>query len=298
MDTNELKALITLLDDPDEEVYTHVKGKLLSLGNDVIPVLENVWEMGDPFNNLIQTRIEGIIHKIQFDSISKQLQKWAQEGTVDLLTGAILVTRYQYPDLDEEKIKIKLDQITKDVWIELNEHLTALEKVRILNHIIFDVHGFSGNTTNYHAPQNSYINNVIETKKGNPLSLSLLYATICQRLNIPVYGVNLPQHFILAYVDENNAPESLNIEYSSHTDDVLFYVNPFSRGAVFSKKEIDAFLKQLNLEEDPSYYSPCTNLDMIKRLIANLIYSYEKLGYPSKKEELQDLLLTLNSVEL
>lgn len=292
MNAKELNALINLLDDPDEEVFTMVKGRLMSIGQDVIPVLENVWEMGDPFNNLVQTRIETIIHKIQFDSICSTLKKWADDGAIDILTGAILVARYQYPDLDESKIKNKLDQITRDVWLELNSHLTALEKVRILNHIIFDVHGFSGNTTNYHAPQNSYINNVIESKKGNPLSLSVLYAIVAQKLGIPIYGVNLPQHFILAYVD-NGTPDEV---YMKKDDQVLFYINPFSRGAVFSKKEIDSFLKQLNLETEPAYYQPCSNLDIIRRLITNLIYSYEKLGYPSKKEELQELLATLNGV--
>jgi regulator of sirC expression with transglutaminase-like and TPR domain len=293
MNSNELNALINLLDDPDEEIFSMVKGKLLSLGHEVIPVLENVWEMGDPFNNLVQTRIETIIHKIQFDSIRSALRQWAEDGAIEILTGAILVARYQYPDLDENKIKNKLDQISRDVWIELNDHLTALEKVRILNHIIFDVHGFSGNTSNYHAPQNSYINNVVESKKGNPLSLSVLYAIVAQKLSIPIYGINLPQHFILAYVDiENQQDPDLD-----HDGQVLFYINPFSRGAVFSKKEIDSFLKQLNLESDEAFYQPCSNMDIIKRLIANLIYSYEKLGYPSKKEELQELLRMLNGTD-
>jgi regulator of sirC expression with transglutaminase-like and TPR domain len=289
MDNKELHALINLLDDPDENVYGMVKDKLLSLGHDVIPILENVWEMGDPFNNLVQIRIETIIHKIQFDNIFNQLRNWSKEGAGDILTGALLIARYQYPDLDENKIKLKIDQMMRDVWIELNDHLTALEKVRVLNHIIFDVHGFSGNTTNYHAPQNSYLNNVVESRKGNPLSLSLLYAIIAQKLNIPIYGVNLPQHFILAYLDngELSEPEMLS------EDKVLFYINPFSRGTVFSKKEIDAFLKQLNLNTDSAYYLPCSNLEIIKRLIHNLIYSYEKLGYPAKKQELQELMRAL-----
>ena len=293
MNATELKALINLLDDPDEEVYMHVKDKLLSLGQEVIPVLENAWELGDPFNNTLQTRIENIIHNIQFDTIAQELTLWAQLGAVDLLKGTMLVTKYQYPDLDEEKIETKLQQITQDIWIELNDNLTALEKVKILNHIIFDVHGFSGNTTNFHAPQNSYINNVIESKKGNPLSLSILYAVTAQKLNIPIYGVNLPQHFVLAYQTDKNLTSILPGEFGHN---VLFYINPFSRGSIFGKKEIDAFLKQLKLEPQPSFYQPCSNLDIIKRLLQNLISSYEKLGYPSKKKELNDLLNSLSNL--
>jgi hypothetical protein len=71
---------------------------------------------------------------------------------------------------------------------------------------------------------------------------------------------------------------------------VLFYINPFSKGAVFSKREIDAFLKQLKLDNLEMFYEPCSNLEIIKRLLRNLITSYEKLGYPDKSKELKALL--------
>jgi regulator of sirC expression with transglutaminase-like and TPR domain len=294
LNQQELKALINLLDDPDEEVYTHVKDRLMDLGNEIIPMLENVWEMGDPFNHLVQTRIETIIHSIQFNNTKRLLVEWAQNEQSDLLKGIILVAKYQYPDLDEKNIYKKIDQIIQDVWIELNDNLTGIEKVKVINHILFDVHGFSGNTANYHAPQNSFINNVLESKKGNPLSLSILYAIIAHRLELPIYGVNLPEHFILAYVADSEV-----LKMITQTDNdfgVLFYINPFSRGAAFSKKEIDAFLAQLKLKPKDSYYSPCSNIDIVKRALNNLINSYQKLGYTQKSEELQELLIALNEL--
>ena len=120
----------------------------------------------------------------------------------DLLRGVFLISRYQYPDLEIKEMEISLDRIIKDVWLELNNNLTALEKVRILNHIIYDVHGFTKNTKNFYSPQNSFINQVLETGKGNPISLAVVYIIIAQRLNLPVYGVNLPKNFILAYRDQ------------------------------------------------------------------------------------------------
>jgi regulator of sirC expression with transglutaminase-like and TPR domain len=285
----ELNALISLLDDPDESVYDEIQAKLLSLGHPVIPLLEHAWE--NSFDPVLQHRIENIIHKIQFDNIEGQLQNWVRRDQDNLLKGIMLVARYQYPDLDEKKVIRQLEQIKQDVWLELNNNLTALEKVRVLNHILFEVHGFSGNTSNYHAPQNSYINNVLESKKGNPISLSILYLIIAQDLNIPIYGVNLPEHFVLAYVDEENP-------FQVYGDDgkgkVLFYINPFSKGAVFSSKEIDAFLKQLKLPLEENYYEPCENSEIIRRVFRNLILAYEKLGYPSKVKELENLLKVLN----
>jgi regulator of sirC expression with transglutaminase-like and TPR domain len=283
----ELNALISLLDDPDETVYGEIEAKLLTLGHTVIPLLEHAWE--NSFDSVFQQRIEHIIHKIQFDSIEGQLVSWARRDQSNLLKGILLVARYQYPDLDEPKIIKQIEQIKQDVWLELNNNLTALEKVRVINHILFDVHGFGGNTTNYHAPQNSYINNVLESKKGNPLSLSIIYLIIAQDLSIPIYGINLPEHFVLAYVDE----ESHFPVYGETPNKVLFYINPFSKGAVFSSKEIDAFLKQLKLPLEQTYYEPCPNSDIIKRVFRNLILAYEKQGYPSKVKEIENLLAVL-----
>lgn len=286
MNRNELNALISLLDDPDESVYMQVSTKFLSLGQEVIPVLEDAWEHS--FDTLIQNRIENIIHQIQFDIIKDALKDWAHPEKQNLLDGAMLIARYQYPDIDFKKVQKQIDQIKQDVWLELNNNVTALEKVKIINHILFDVHNFSGNTTNYHAPQNSYINNVLESKKGNPLLLSIIYTIIAQSLDIPIYGVNLPEHFILCYIDV----EHMGVPSSKDNvgTNVLFYINPFSKGTVFGQKEIDAFLKQLKLEQLPIFYEPCSNLEIVKRLLRNLIASYEKLGYPDKSEELKTLL--------
>src|SRR5665213_373242 len=248
MDKTQIHALISLLDDPDEQVYSQIKDKLLQLGEDVIPVLESAWE--NSFDTVLQNRIEGIIHRIQFDNIRRSLREWALPEQQDLLTGALLIARYQYPDLDETAIRKHVEQIKQDIWLELNNNLTALEKVRVINHILFDVHNFSANTQNINAPQNSYVNNVLESKKGNPVSLAIIYAVIAQDLRIPIYGVNLPDHFILAYVD-NGPGFSHAVE---DPDRVLFYINPFSRGAPVNKKEIDSFLKQSRLETHAEFY--------------------------------------------
>lgn len=281
MEEKELKSLITLLEDPDEEIFEAIRSKLLSLGSEAIPALESVWE--NTFNNQLQTRIEDVIQTIQFTNVKEELSHWANTGGFDLLAGTLLIARYQYPDLNEENIRRQIDLIKKDVWLELNANLTAYEKVRVINHILFEVHNFTGNTTNYHAPQNSYLNNVLESKRGNPLLLSILYSIIAQGLNIPIFGVNLPEHFILAYRDE----------YSSTNDgeeSILFYINPFSKGVVFSKREIDTFLKQLKLEPKAIFYESCSNIEILKRQLRNLIFSYEKLGYPNKSEDLKKLL--------
>jgi len=290
MNEKDINALISLLDDPDEEVFTHIRNKLLSYGHPVIPFLEREWEKS--FESVIQTRIEDIIHHIQFNETLENLKSWVKGGGNDLLTGILLIARYQYPDIDEVGIRKQIEQIKQDAWLELNPNLTALEKVRVLNHIIFEVHGFSGNTTNFHAPQNSYINNVMESKRGNPLSLSVLYTVVAQGLEIPIYGVNLPEHFILAYATEKT---DLPVPINSKDEKVMFYINPFSKGTIFGKGEVDAFLKQLKVKPSAMFYDPCTNIDMVKRLMNNLYYAYEKLGYPDKVRDIRLLQEAINA---
>ncbi|MGD1848129.1 MAG: transglutaminase-like domain-containing protein [Salibacteraceae bacterium] len=283
-DPTELNALISLLDDPDETIYLQIRNRLLSIGSEVIPALESAWEH-NAFGMLFQNRVEAIVHDIQFTSVFDQLKTWASQGGPDLLDGLMLLSRYQYPDLDEEPIRKLLDQITRDIWLELNDKLTALEKVRVINHILFEVYGFGGNTTNYHAPQNSYINNVVESRKGNPISLSAIYTILASRLELPIFGINLPKHFVLAYVDLMTMQPGISIGEA----EILFYINPFSRGGVFSRKEIDFFLKQLDLKPDPKFFSPCNNLTIVRRMLNNLTYSYHKLGYPDKVAEIEKL---------
>lgn len=285
MNLKEVIALITLLDDPDDGIYSEVKNRFIVLGPPAIPHLETAWE--NSFDALMQKRIEGIIHTIQFKALQNALKYWAENEQDDLFKGCSIIARYQYPDLDENKLKKQLHQIKQDVWLELHDDLTALEKVKIINHILFEVHQFGGNITNYHAPQNSFINVVLETKKGNPVMLSIIYTLICKELNIPVYGVNLPQHFVLAYV--NDMTNLFDPSHKTLSDNILFYINPFSKGLIFNQADIDSFIKQLKIEPETKYYLPCSNLDIIKRILNNLIYSFDKMGYAEKVQELKDL---------
>ena len=284
MQPKELNALLSLLDDPDEIIFTQVKDKIVSLGQDIIPALENVWEHS--FDTLLQTRIEDIIHAIHFQKIAEDLRTWAREAPNNLLEGALLVATYLYPELDKAKIHRQIEQIKQDVWLELNDNLTALEKTKVINHILFDVHGFSGNTTNYYDPQNNFINIVLESKKGNQISLAIIYSIIAQKLDIPVYGVNLPQHFILAYVDER-----METEFEGG---ILFYINAFNRGLIFGRRDVDMFLKTLKLRAEKQFYEPCANADIIRRILRNLISAYENLGSTEKVAELNELLEILN----
>lgn len=285
MNEKSLKALIHLIDDPDDAIFEHVKSQLKSYGKDAIPLLENSWESQD-FGLLFQHRIEQLIHEIQFDDSKKELGKWKNSHDKDLLKGAIIVARYQYPGLNEQHIYDEIEKMRKDIWLEINLNQTAFEKIKTFNKIFYDFYHFKGNTQAFHSPLNSFINTVLETKKGNPLSLSLLYSVIAQKLEIPVYGVNLPNHFVLCYMDKNNT--QLMLEEKSKYG-VLFYINTYSKGAIFYENDIVQFLAQLKITPERSHFEPCSNTVMIQRMITNLIASFQQVGNAEKVSELIEL---------
>ena len=280
--------MISLLDDNDTEVISTVTGNLLQQGIGVIPELERAWE-GTPSEKL-QVRLENLIQEIQFNGVKTDLDRWVKTGAEYVLEGAFHVARFQFPEISMGKINEQIESIRKDVWLEINSNLTALEKVKILNYVIFDLHKFNRNNADFYSPQNSYINQVFETKKGNPISLSIIYLSVAWKLGLPIYGVNLPKNFILAYKDEFRHADA-----ADESEDILFYINPYNKGAVLGRREIDYFITQQQIKPHPSFYVPCSNIQIIVRLINNLILSFEKLGYEQKITRMKELLRVVES---
>ena len=276
-----LTALIKLLDEPDEQAFKLVQEQIFSVGTEALAPLEKTLE--NTFDPFVQERIQYIVRKLNQENLYVDFVNWLSLGSSDLLKGFMLVTRTQYPLLDEAAVVMQIEQLKTDIWIELHDDLTALENIKVMNHLIFDIHHFDGNKSDMAAPQNSYINTFLETRKGSPLSLGMLFIILSQKLGLPVYGVNLPQHFILAYLTETGLENPTE-------EDVLFYINPFNQGTVFTRREIELFIKQMKIKPEKSFFAPCTHADIIRRLIKNLIFSYNQYGYPDKIEDLENLL--------
>lgn len=299
----EIQALVNLLDDSNSEIFSIVKERLLDLGTAAIVPLEETWQLSH--DSEYQTRIEEIVHEIQFRDLRAKFIDWKAHHETNLLKGAILLAKYQYPDLDEKEVYKSLDLIFKDLKAIDFSKSTPREKIRIVNHVIYDVHKFqqiknlAKNST--HSPASNYIHLVLENKKGNPLAMSIVYLVLCQAIHIPVMGVNLPEHFIIAYLDglENNdlkfhdSVKDFTFPDYSQQKDVLFYVDPFAKGSMFSKSEIDDFLKHLKIAKRDDFYSPCSNVEMLVRMVNNLIYFYQGMNYQYKVKELTELRLLL-----
>lgn len=275
MTDRELKALVSLLDDSDDQIVNQIVDKIRSLGKEIIPFLEQEWESN--FNPTVQRRIEELIHDLQYERLKDRVKEWYDSKDQDLLTGLWLVATYQYPDLELEKLKQELEQIYYDAWLEFKPDLYPYDQVKVLNSVLFNKLKFGANTKNFHSPGNSMINVVLETHKGNPITLCIIYMLVAQKLKMPVYGVNLPNLFIVTYKEEKNQ----------------FYINAFNKGLIFTRQDIENYIHELRLTPQDSFFEPCSNLEIIRRVFRNLIMSFDKMGEHAKAEEVKELLLII-----
>lgn len=289
MDFSKVQGLLNLLDDPDEQIYNQISEEIKSLGPEVMPYLENFWE--ESADELAISRAQHLIDSIGSSVCLSQLKTWVELGGENLLKGASLVAKCQYPNLDEKKLLAEIEKIRQDIWIELNDQLTGIEKIAIVNRILFDFHGYEGNREDYYSPKNSFLNKVIDQKAGTPLSIGVLYIILCQSLDIPVVGVNLPHHFILAYKDDDAFP-IMNEEIAE--PGILFYINPFNKGSLFGKPEVKDFLHQNKVDPKPEFFQPCSSKEIIKRMINNIIVAYQKEEKTDIANKFLELLKVFN----
>ena len=281
-DNTELLALLKLIDDPDPEIFSHIEDKVIEIGSSAVPYLENAYEKSA--DHLSNDRIKTLLHKIQYNKTSSSLNLWKKQAEQKLVDAALILSTFHYPNQNEQLIRQQIKKIKKDVWLELNEEFTALEKIHILNHVFFKIYNFKGNKTNLAQPQNSLINDLLLNKQGNSVILSILYMEIAQSLDLPVYGVNLPENFILAY---------LNSGQLSSDSKALFYINPFNEGVVFTKEDINTFINQLELKPEKKYFEPCDNKTALRRLMSELMRAYELAGEYTKNDDLKKLFKSL-----
>ncbi len=287
MNKTKLEALINLLDDQDTTVFGMVERELLKGNDDIIPELEKKWESS--FDEGCQERIENIIQHIQFKETIHRLKMWLKrnENERSLLNGFCHIDRFQYPDLNPQNLQLKVETLRKSVWLELNNSLTILEKITILNHFLFNLNGFTINHSNLHSAQNCFLNQIIDTKNGNPVSMSIFYTVIARSLELPVYMIDFPKNPLVAIVDAKLARK---VHGSAQSSDVLFYINPSNKGAITSRKEIEYHLKKNEYLPIHEYTEPKSDVLFIQRLLESLAESYQSLGYSDKEERVNQLL--------
>ncbi|MBP9095285.1 MAG: transglutaminase family protein [Ignavibacteria bacterium] len=282
-ETKDTENLIKLLDDNDEFVYQHVRNKLLEAGNDAIPALMMGLTNDNP---LLNERIKNIIDEIYFNEVDTKFKELSEKKDGILEEAVFLIANFGYPEMDMKKYQSELDEMSTKLNLSIDKMKLnplipqddPLQIIKIINHFLFYQQGFKGNTENFYEPENTFFNDVMDRKKGIPISLSILYLLICKRLNLPTYGVNLPAHFIIKYVDERDE----------------FYIDPYNNGIVISKSEAIKFLSRIGLTKEDfdsiSFLKIADDKDIIKRSLNNLVNIYTRSGDTQKTEQLKKIM--------
>ncbi len=281
-DNNEIIALLHLIDDPDEDVYETVCDKIFTLGKDIIPNLENLWE--NTSNDEIQERIEILIHRLHFRDLTDDFIKWAAKEP-DLINGAILVARYHYPDMDAGFIYQEIEKLRRNTWLELNNYLTPIEEINIVTSIFYNYYKQKGVEFSYTNPDDYLINKTLESKKGNALSNGIIYIALCQLLDLPVNAVNIPKQLILAYYNTRNDLLNPNKFLS---EEINFFIDPLN-GQMYSHQDVDAYFVRISLPPITNYFRKQNNKQIIQYLLKELSKCFDNDRNRYKMDELIQL---------
>ncbi|MEZ5018189.1 MAG: transglutaminase family protein [Flavipsychrobacter sp.] len=280
----EISALLRLIDDPDTEVFDTVADKILNYGTEIIGDLEQLWEITVDQN--VQERIEHLIHRVHFQDLEKDFFDWSNQEDPELITGAMLIAKYQFPELNIDVVLKQFEKIRRNIWLELNNYLTPLEKVNVLNSILYNYYKLEGHELTEREPKHFFINQVLESKQGNPYGIGALYLALCEQLDIPIFCVDIPKQLVFAYVDTLH---HFYNPYDEAVQQIQFFIDPIG-GMVYTQADVDAYLKKINAKDSETYFTPLTNKQVIFKMLEELSLCYRYNRDDQKADEIQHLM--------
>jgi regulator of sirC expression with transglutaminase-like and TPR domain len=272
VDERQLRAAIMLLAGPDERTVDLVRRQLVRIGQPVLTQLEKAAREADPW---VRERLNDVVEEIQFASLTERLRAYSESAEdPDLEEGVFLLARYAYPDLDLDRYRMFLDRLAEEALRRLSGIRHPIQRVQKINDYLFREQGFHGNRTNYYDPDNSYINRVLDRRRGIPISLSVLYLLVSRRLGLPVVGVGLPGHFMTRY----------------ETEEAQLYIDVFNGGHLLTKQDCLRLLVQTGYEPKEAYFGTAAAREILIRILKNLVYVYSEAKEDRKARQLSAMI--------
>jgi regulator of sirC expression with transglutaminase-like and TPR domain len=279
----EINALFKLIDDPDEEVFNTIADRLLNYGTPIIPDLEHLWE--NTLDEATLERIEIMIYKLRLQDLKEAFIEWKSKPDPSLFEGALLVTKFQFPELAIDSLRHQMEKIRRNIWLELNNYLTPLEQANVIRNILFNYYQIKGVEVNYEKPEEFLISAPLQSKKGNAIANTLLYAELCQQLEIQAQFINIPKQCIIAFYASDWDPDEL---VTNPQEFIQFYVEG-TTGNAFSQKDLDQYMIRSNIEPKNSYYKALSNVKIIKKHLLEFAKCFNSPTLQYKQKDLTDL---------
>jgi regulator of sirC expression with transglutaminase-like and TPR domain len=247
------------------------------------PLNQVIDDLGDSFVRLTARKFS---NKIQTELVNHHLSILAGKGSPnhyeDLEKSVFLLSLMGDPNARYSDFCSELDRIAYRLGelFEVNKVILSDDvKAQLLSRVLHQEEGFNGNQIFYHNPDNSYVTKVMGSKFGIPISLSVIYILIALRLKLPVYGVNLPLHFMVFY----------------ESPSYITYLDPFNGGVLVDRDTCKKFLEANGYNELPEYFSKASTISILRRMYNNLLMIYKKLGEKNLEDALSKQLAILET---
>jgi regulator of sirC expression with transglutaminase-like and TPR domain len=284
---SEINNLMELIDEQDERLFSIISESILSHGAQAVPFLEAIIDKS--LDDNVHYRVRKLIRKIRIQNLYIDLHNWATLESHDLIKGFLLISKYQFPDLDVELVMSRVEILKKQVWLELNKQMTPFEELKVMSKVFFKIDQFKFVLGTGRFCDTLCLNYILNNGEGFKGALSVLYTGIAQRLGIPLYGVLMPNTFYVAYVYSDSREE---IDY---VNDVKFYVNPFRVGTFISNDQVCKDLEEDYPEEYLQLLGAVSNQEYILQMLNFMNDHYELENKLDKSEE---LLLLMKALEI
>lgn len=272
-----VKSLISLLDDEDNSIYNIARENLISMGEIALPLLENHLQANEPvLQERVKEAYEVITSAILRDQIRAYRKKYKDD--MNLEEGVLLIAKYGYPQIDMGTFTDLLNFFATELQGRLDFGDTPKGIAEKVGKYFSEEKGFGGSEVDYYDGDYHYINKVIETKKGVPISLSVIYILVLRRLNLPVHGIGMPGHFIVKYEFGNEH----------------IMADPFHAGKVLSLEDCKNYLTQMGYVFKNEYLDPVSNKQILERMMRNLILVFEKENRPARVQTFLQCIDILN----
>ncbi|MFO7880430.1 MAG: transglutaminase family protein [Bacteroidota bacterium] len=285
MKDSEVKALINLLDDPDESIFENVNAKLLGAGEDILPLLEARYGLDD--NPIMNERLEKLMEDLKNQNFFTDFRSWwHNENEGQLLHGLFYVNSLYYPDTGFYEFKEKMEKLRRKIWLEMKENQTGFEAIKIMNRYIYIVSGFGVQSSKQKDTAGLFPEYIFTNRKVSPFPFVGLYCLIADSLDLPVFPVYLPGLLVMAYKNK----EVARAAYGEESSGVLFYINPYDAGSFLGRKALDYVVEQREIPAEPEHFTPVSYRKFIHKYLRYLwdlnVFSPDNKAYDRLEEML------------
>ncbi len=263
LSATEQDALLSLLDDTSATVRRALLARFTKLGSSAAPFLQTIAQGS---NRILARHAAWFLEELKFTDPVAEFSGFIRSQNYELETGVLLLARTVEPRLDVGECCAELDAIADRCRELIVEPSSMRERCRVMNRVLFHEWGFHGNVEHYTDPRNSFIDQVLKRRTGIPISLSVVYLLVAERLGVELEPVGLPGHFIVG----------------CFADDLPFFIDAFDRGVFRDADEIFELLRANNIVPKASDLAPTPIREVLCRSCRNLVNHYTAAGKPER----------------